>query len=1252
MTPPSVVRLAGIGILTFCSILVADAQEMRPFTLPWDDATETLTDLSGLNTPIPLTASWVRPNDDGHLIRDAERLRFLGVNIGADSAFPYHTDADKIAARMAKFGLNSVRFHHLEAPWAPGEILIDYSTGRSRDLSSVHLDRLHHFVARLADHGIHTNMNLLVSRELQPGDGFPASISELEWKEQQSLGFFDEHALTLQKEYATQLLGAPNPWRDNTPLAHDPAVSFVEILNEYGYVQSWHDGTLDALPIEFATTQRTHWNDWLANRYSDTAALLIAWDTIDEPLGPQLLTNANFSAGTTGWNLEQHDTAQVTGAATTEFTAGGPALLLDITNAGSAGWHVQLNQSGLSLTAGQTYTVSFWAKADTDFPLNANLTRTGPSDYSSVVTLANTTLDSTWREFSSTFVATADEPSVRLNFGGFGARTGKLWLAAVSFTTGGQAGAPPPGTSLELRNLPTVRKSGATSAPTPAQQTDWIRYLLDAEIVYWDAMYSHIRDVIGYPGVIFGTIVANSPAGIQARLDAVDSHAYWQHPVFPRTEWDPNDWTIDNRSLVEDLGATIGSIARQRVKGKPFFCTEYQHPSPNTYSAEAPLLLSAYAAFQDWDGLWFFDYGAGPDEWDRGFISGFFAQDTHPTKMANTLLAATMFRRGDVRPAQTQVTLGFDDATQLQVVRDHGSAWQVGDGRHLGLSDRQAMVSKVMLDVDQTGGIPPPAPARDSFVRSDTGELTWADRVSSQDSAVTVGTPRTLANVGFLSGSTHVFGGWRFEFAPNSQDWLTVGVTAMEGESLFQPNGFRAVVVAAGNVENTSQQWTDETRRSVGTNWGQAPVLVEVVRFSLDVPFPADRVQAWALDERGNRTTAVPMEPAGGATRLTFGESSDTIWYELAVAADSTVRAPAIEIHPTDRLLMPGADSSLQIEASGTPPLSYTWTRNGENLPTSSDVHGISGATAADAGTYVVTVTNALGSVVSRSARVFVDASPPPSTGLANLSTRANSGTGAAAVIPGFVLAGAGEKEVLVRAIGPGLGPFGITTYLADPYFALLERQSDASQQNIAENDNWSVIDIGSAFTDAGAFDLAVGSEDAALRTTVLAGIYTAPVFNRAGADGLTLVELYDLTNGEGDLRLRNLASRGPAGVGADQLIAGFVIPGEVPRRVLIRAIGPTLIDFGVTEAAPDPRLEVIAPGPNGTSYRVAANDDWFRSADFGQLVTTMETVGAFALPQGSLDAAVLVELAPGAYTALVNSDIPGIALVEVYEVD
>ena len=147
-------------------------------------------------------------------------------------------------------------------------------------------------------------------------------------------------------------------------------------------------------------------------------------------------------------------------------------------------------------------------------------------------------------------------------------------------------------------------------------------------------------------------------------------------------------------------------------------------------------------------------------------------------------------------------------------------------------------------------------------------------------------------------------------------------------------------------------------------------------------------------------------------------------------------------------------------------------------------------------------------------------------------------------------------------------------------------------------------------------------------------------------------MELYDLTNGEGNLRIRNLASRGPAGADGEQLIAGFVIPGEIPRRLLIRAIGPTLADFGVTDFAPDPRIEIMARGSDGTTYRVARNDNWFEPWGWPDTRDAAEAVGAFPLPETSLDAATVVELRPGAYTVLVNSDPAGVVLVEVYEID
>ena len=213
--------------------------------------------------------------------------------------------------------------------------------------------------------------------------------------------------------------------------------------------------------------------------------------------------------------------------------------------------------------------------------------------------------------------------------------------------------------------------SGSGYTGTREARRDWLRFLRELEYDYYDAMVGHLRTNIGYAGLIFGTIMANSPATVQSRLEVVDGHAYWQHPQFPGQPWDSVNWYVPNVSMVNTLGDdnTLAGLARQRIQGKPFTVTEYQHPSPNYYGAEAPLLLAAYAGLQDWDGLWLFDYGQGNDVVPMGYVRGYFDTAQHPTKMANLLLAANLFRRGDIRPATNEVTMALTPDHELDLLR-------------------------------------------------------------------------------------------------------------------------------------------------------------------------------------------------------------------------------------------------------------------------------------------------------------------------------------------------------------------------------------------------------------------------------------------------------------------------------------------------------------------------------------------------------------------------------------------------------
>jgi outer membrane protein assembly factor BamB/subtilisin family serine protease len=325
----------------------------------------------------------------------------------------------------------------------------------------------------------------------------------------------------------------------------------------------------------------------------------------------------------------------------------------------------------------------------------------------------------------------------------------------------------------------------------------------------------------------------------------------------------------------------------------------------------------------------------------------------------------------------------------------------------------------------------------------------------------------------------------------------------------------------------------------------------------------------------------------------------------------------------------------------------YQWFKNGVALvgATGATYTGAT-ATAASAGNYTVVVTGNAGSVTSAAAIVTVAA--PDFGRLINLSVRTGAGSGARTLIVGFTVSGA-NKPVLIRGIGPGLTPFGVTGVLADPKLELF----NSASASIATNDNWDGA-LGTVFTAVGAFGLPAASKDAALATTLgTAGSFTAQITGVGGTTGIALAELYDADPAPPNAqsfaavtRLINVSARAQVDTGGGILIAGFVISGNVPKTVLIRAIGPSLTQFSVPGVLADPRLDLYRG-----DTRIQSNDNWDGTV---ALAAAFASVGAFPLsPATSKDAALLVTLPPGSYTAQVSGvgNTTGVALIEIYEV-
>lgn len=269
-----------------------------------------------------------------------------------------------------------------------------------------------------------------------------------------------------------------------------------------------------------------------------------------------------------------------------------------------------------------------------------------------------------------------------------------------------------------------------------------------------------------------------------------------------------------------------------------------------------------------------------------------------------------------------------------------------------------------------------------------------------------------------------------------------------------------------------------------------------------------------------------------------------------------------------------------------------------------------------------------------------------------NLSTRAR-GDESGPVTVGFVIGGNAAKRVLLRAVGPTLGTdFGIANALANPRL-VLKRWNGSSYVDVAMNHDW-----GTAGTDAlvaataavSAFDLPVASADAALLVDLPAGQYTALVEDEQGASGLTLVELYEVPAGSDDSRFVNVSTRGRVGLGSEVLIAGFVIAADGPATVLLRGVGPALAAFGVADALADPVLELYRHDNDGETL-IAMQDNWVENPDAAQTADIARQVSAFPLPLGSPDAAFVITLNPGVYTAVLRGVAggTGTALAEVY---
>jgi hypothetical protein len=756
---------------------------------------------------------------------------------------------------LASAGFNAVRCHHLDtARWPRGIWDTD-----GKDISPEALDRLDFFINQLALHGIFIDLNLHVGRAHSEYLGLPKTNGQYD----KIFGIFTPELIDAQKDYARKMLSHVNPYR-GVRYADDPAVAIVEITNEDSFFMWSGDEMLRTMPPYYANILQKKFNAWLINLYGSNEKLHQVWAEGVQPLGEDLLNNGDLQVtGPAGsvpkdWNLEQHEGCLASLSRRQYFSK--DAMFIEIKKADETQWHLQLNQGGLSLKAGQYYTVIFEAAGDRPRQLGCSVGQ-AESPWGNLGLSRQAELTDQWKIFSFGFVAGAEEKNARLNFA-FSGSTATVYLANVQLHPGGRMGL------AEGENLDAVSVALVIDNESPRRTTDRMRFLAETEKSYFDGMRNFIKGDLGSGALVTGTIVFG-PLGLYAQsdMDFIDTHAYWQHPRFPGRPWDAGNWLIDQKPMTDYPDqATVFNLAAERLGNKPFTVSEYNHPAPLDSQAECVPIIASFAAAQDWDGVWLYTYSHGSDEWNREYMYSYFDIDTNPAKWGFMRAGTAIFRHGGIQPLSGSSSIpltGPGDmlSSLVNLHLKHNSDM-------FGVLAERAKITRVEM-------------LKTRFVLAFAGRGASTDR----DESDTVLDWRVENGRGFYAAwgsSAWAFAGHanRFEastkgrIAMTSPSFVSMTVTALDNAAVNESR--KILVTACGRCENTGMIFSDD-RRTVGRNWGKAPVQIEAVTGT--VRLPAGQWECEALGPDGVPKYEVPV--SNGTIKLS--PEYKTMWYLLTL---------------------------------------------------------------------------------------------------------------------------------------------------------------------------------------------------------------------------------------------------------------------------------------------------------------------------------------------------------------------------------
>ncbi|TVR49476.1 MAG: hypothetical protein EA425_12190, partial [Puniceicoccaceae bacterium] len=1340
--------------------------QLVPFPTEPDPFLDTaLLDLRHLNEPFAGSKGWIVEDGRGGLMHEAtgETVRFWTVNAGVAPDMPSVRDQARF---FAKRGVNHVRWH------------TSVFSNQAPSLDWVDPDKVAEVQRMVAAHqaeGIYTSISyfFVLGLRIQAAWGIPgydsawlAAHPDLADRAPFGLMFFEPLFQDAMQRWIEVILTTPNPYDDNRPLAENPAVAIVEILNEDNLFFYTFD------PASFPPAQRDriyqHFGDFAASRHGSIAEAFDAWQAEggsaaisgDQPSEGRLAVTSAWEMGQSpganpARNRRLADQIEFLALTQRDFFA---AFSTFIRGLGYRGPITASNWTTANAGRGHLLDIEHWTYAqgagvidvhnyynalgverslftrlsggDRYIPLSAvNAPRRMPAVYRHLRGHASFLSESTWTQPND---FRSEAALLTAAFGALNGLDGFTWFSAgpgdwQDGTGTWQVWTPNLGGLFPGAAL-LYRRGDVSPGPVVVRETINLRRAFHRErsFMAMTGGYDPTRDA----GADFDFDPASGEGRIDplaflvGRAEALHGRHQAHNSVLPPTQPELIDFDQRRlRSLTGELELHWDEPAGRIVDGQP-------SPGRGLFTLDSPRTQAA-AGFLGAAGP--LDLGDVRIHLENTFGSVLVtALDDLPIAQSSRLLVqvGTRDQLTGFRTSEENRTLDGLSFLGRRVEEVGALPWQIEspEGSILLKDPDRAVTGAWLLDAN---GYPLPAdpvmaaeaegwrielPRHGLYLVVDlappavyrpviataalpTGDLgqpyqarleTLSGTPPHTWSATGLPPGLSLADGGHLEGAP--LQGGLFEVALHVADAagqaatrnVSLAIIPIEADAILPESFAQWLERHFTPEERADPSLADPAATPAGDRYANAfkyllgidpftpapasLIKVEVVDSFLHLRFPvalhasnveftvlyapegpdgaftADPVEPVAAETdpdgiREWRTLRAPLGPGGtGAFRLRLIDPSGEAWSgPLDLALDLP---PAIELPPQPARVPEGTSVTLRVRADGIGPLVYSWTRDGSPIPGAAGPELHLPAGPSQVGTYQVHVSNFHGAVAGPS--VVITHTPAGALPV-NVSTRGFVGQGGEILIAGLVLQGPGSGRILLRGIGPGLATFfDPSLLLLDPELILRDHQGQPIESNTSWLDHPRAAEIAATAFAPGHHD------DTAILRDLEAGIYTVWLRGRGGDTGLGLIEVYALEALEGfhtgPLPV-NLSTRGRTGPGANTLIAGFVISGNHPRSILLRGVGPGLRPFFSENQhallLAHPRTTLFDPN----ALALDDNQGWpdhARATEIGALPFR---------PHDSADAANLVDLDPGIYTAWLRGDAgaTGLGLIEIY---